>query len=613
MLTKHEVKQRIEKLREAIAHHEALYRETLFPIIDDAQFDALVLQLKQLEDTYPEYALPQTPASDGFMGQKVIPHRVPMLSIHATTRIQEIFDWLGNIEPRLRSANAFTSDSKVLAVMMPKLDGMALSLIYRKGALVYALTRGRAGEEGHEVTDQAKRLKNIPLRISETSDVIVRGEVMVSLKAYRQMQLDNLNSQYSSPRMAAVAALRSKDDQLSKQLDACFVAYHRYIFLREDASSISDRVHRPFIAQSLWLTNEGFNAIPSHQASYRIHSRDLIERSALENYLIKYGEARKRFPHYGTESAYADYATDGVVFAVNDRNGPLVFGQNEHHPHWMIAYKPPAESATSTLRAVTFNVSRTGAIIPVATIDLVEILNKQVTSVSLHSVGFLRTWNLHIGDAIKVDMVHEVVPQFQSAIPKHSGQAIAIPTHCPSCQTPLHATSTGLACGNRDRCSAQAVGRFMHFAGPKGMAIRGMGPSLIARLIDAGKLRTFSDIYRLTEADFREVLDGSERRARSLWVAVRESRVTTLTRLLIALGIANLGPSLARPLADYYDRDLLRILNITDPQELAASNLMPLGRAKSLITALQSHKDDLRSLLDLGVTWPILSHKQGNS
>lgn len=588
----------VKRLRETIAHHEHLYRESLLPEITDAQFDGLVRHLRDLESQYPELALPAVPASDGFTNLPTIPHRVPMLSIHATTKIDHISNWLVTSRSAVASfldAAKREGEAAPYAIIMPKLDGMALSLFYRNGALVYALSRGRDGQEGHDVTSQALRLYGVQPRISELRDTIVRGEVVVKQQALRAFAMRHSNVRYSNARAAAVAVMRSNDVQLASELEACFVAYRRIVFTdRPLAVEASDLADQPFEATFDWLRQQYFLTVPTLMIP---DDRVACSPTVLSHYVEQI-----------LDNATAnDYAVDGAVVAIRVPHADLLLGQNEHHPHWMMAFKPPSQTGFSTLRSVDFSISRNGTVTPVGTIDAVVIADRTVTSVNLHSVQYLKDQQLRLGDRIRIGLIHDTVPQYLGVFVRATTPLVTIPTHCPSCQHPLSETPSGLACTNRYGCEEQAVDRFDHFASPRGLHIRGLGTATIRRLVREQKLQRFSDVFQLTAKDLEKAMGGSYRRAYAVWSEIQNAKVTSLPRLLVAFGIEDIGPSVAKPLARHFHHALLPMLDITDPKDFMAVPNISRGRAKALIDAFQHLHDDIRTLLDLGISWNVHS------
>lgn len=571
------VTRQVTNLRRLIAHHESCYRDTLIPEITDQQFDGLVQQLKRLETQYPELHMDEEVASDGQEDHTAVAHDIPMLSLDRTYDVADLARFLHRWDQD-------RADTR--AILTPKLDGVALSLEYRDGLLVRALSRGRGGRVGYDVTSHVAHVLGILPTLSYRANATIRGELVVPKRARAAYLTRHPNASYSSCRAAAVAVLRSSEATLANELEALFVPYR----------AITDIGPRYRYQDELtWLQGQYFRALPWEP----IAVSDIDAPDSLASKIAAWKDRRDR--------GELIYDIDGLVLTLDDFNARFLLGETAHHPRWAMAFKFPSEGTTATLLGLDYLVSKTGRITPVAIIEPLQLQGKTIPRLTLHSTRFLLPEGHREGDTLTVEMSGDVVGSFKGWLTHGQGNPLLMPTECPACHALLVMDDEGLSCPNRYLCDGQWVERLHHFVSPTGMHVRGLGKSALAQLVHAERIKQFSDLFTLTEDDLRPIVQGSSLRARRIVRHLHEAKLTTLPRFLVALGIDAIGPAVARPLASHFQQDLLAMLNVTDPAEFAQVPGISHRRAERLLTELARLRPDIERLLDLHVSWNVNS------
>ena len=527
----------IEKLREQIRYHEHRYFVLDTPEISDAEFDGLMNRLKRLEAEHSGLITPDSPTQrvGGKPREGVVQarHSVPMMSLDNAYSEEELRDFD-------RRAREGTGKEKIEYVAELKLDGMSMSVIYQKGMLLRAVTRGD-GTVGEDVTENARTIRSLPLslppaalakaKLPETLEV--RGEVIMSRKAFERLNREREEagqSKFANPRNAAAGSIRMLEPSIvaGRRLD-----YYGYALLANGRVPVAEHARVLETLEGL-----GFK-VESHWR----HCRDLEEALA---YCEEWESKRETLPH----------EMDGVVIKVNSIALQEELGATAKAPRWATAYKYAARQTTTTVRDIQVNVGRTGALTPVAILEPVSLGGVTVSRATLHNEDEIRRLGLKIGHQVVVERGGEVIPKVVRVVPtEQTGhlRAFVMPTHCPVCGGRVVREEGEVArrCVNAG-CPAQLKESILHFAARKAMDIDGLGEALVDQVVDRGLVHSVADIYKLTEATLVELERMGEKSAQNLLSEIRESKANGLDRLIFALGIRFVGERTASLLVDHF-------------------------------------------------------------
>lgn len=520
---------RIFALRDILNTHNHKYYVLNQPEISDREFDALMRELTDLEGRHPEVDDPLSPSrrvgSDLTDGFRQVAHVYPMLSLGNTYSVDEVDDFLH------RADNALAGQ-KVTVVGEMKFDGTSISLIYEKGRLVRAVTRGD-GEKGDDVTENVKTIKSIPLTLRGDGypDMFeIRGEIVLPWKAFDRLNRErefNEEPLFANPRNAASGTLKLMNpaEVARRGLDAYF-----YYLLGENLPS--DNHYDNMMAARSW----GFKV--SHVMT-RLESIDEVDK-----FISYWDTERKKLP----------VATDGLVFKVNSLRQQLNLGFTAKSPRWAIAYKFAAERALTRLRFVSFEVGRMGIITPVANLEPVLLSGTIVKRASLHNEDIIKQLDIHEHDMLYVEKGGEIIPKITGVDEKARVEGevpVSFVSHCPSCGTPLVRVEgeASWVCPNKYGCGPQIAGRIEHFVGRRAMNIDGIGEETVQQLIDAELIHNIADLYDLKVEDLEHLDRFGVRSARRLVEGVDQSRLVPFERVVFALSIPFVGETVAKKLA----------------------------------------------------------------
>lgn len=550
---------RIASLRREIDRHNRLYYVHAKPEISDFEFDRLLDELKSLEDKHPDLVTPDSPTRrvggapiDGF---NTVTHARPMMSIDNTYSREDLAAWHQRVVKGLGGGNLFgENDSDVEYIAEPKIDGVAVSLRYENGGLVLAATRGD-GSRGDDITHNARTIRAIPLQLDATKRKVprvfeVRGEVFMNDADFAQLN-ERRKAQgeetFMNPRNFTAGTLKQLDPRVTASRKLRFVAHGRGEIDPDAFESQSDLLQ----AVRDW-------GIPTNPETRTLRGIDEVWK------FIESFEARRE---------KLAYATDGVVVKVDRFDLQEKLGVTSKSPRWCIAYKYAAEQATTTLKAVTWQVGKGGTLTPVAELEPVLLAGTTVKRASLHNIDEIQRKDIRVGDAVVIEKAGEIIPQVIASVPtqrRASATPIAAPTLCPSCSSPVSRDEEQVAirCNNPD-CPAQVRERLIWFAARDQMDIDGLGDKGVNQLADAGLLKSFGDIYRLKNhrARLLELDRMGERKADNLLAGIEESRSRGLARVLAGLGIRHIGTRAAQLLAEHFG-DIARLAAAT-PEEIA--------------------------------------------
>lgn len=538
-----------DKLRREIRHNEYLYYVLDAPEITDAEYDRMMVRLRELEARYPDSIPADSPtqrvggrASSQFTEVR---HLEPLLSLGNVFSAEE----LRAFDERVRSG--LLAGSKVEYVMEPKIDGLACSLIYENGKLVRAATRGD-GVVGENVTANVRTIRSIPLtlKVPEGEAVPelldVRGEVYMPRQAFMRLneqRAERGESEFANPRNAAAGSLRQLDPQVTASRSLSFFAYY--------------------------LVGEG--AQPKHSESLALLARYGFKVS--ENYKVveNIDEAIKYIGDFNELRQGLSYDTDGAVIKVNDVYQQRILGATGKDPRWATAYKYPPEQAETTLEDIDWRVGRTGVLTPTAVLTPVKLSGSVISRATLHNEDFIRAKDIRIGDRVIINKAGEIIPEvLRVVVEKRTGdeKEVEIPSVCPECgwRVERQGEEAAIRCTN-PHCPALGREGLIHFVSRDAMNIDGCGPSVINALLDAGLVRDAADLYSLRKDDLLKLERMGEKSADNLLAALAESKKNELDKLLFALGIRHVGAKVARILATEFGS--MEKLQQAQPEELA--------------------------------------------
>lgn len=555
-----------DKLRREIRHNEYLYYVLDAPEITDAEYDRMMVRLRELEARYPDSIPADSPtqrvggrASSQFTEVR---HLEPLLSLGNVFSAEE----LRAFDERVRSG--LPAGSKVEYVMEPKIDGLACSLIYENGKLVRAATRGD-GVVGENVTANVRTIRSIPLTLKvpdgETVPELldVRGEVYMPRQAFMRLneqRAERGESEFANPRNAAAGSLRQLDPQVTASRSLSFFAYY--------------------------LVGEG--AQPKHSESLALLAHYGFKVS--ENYKVveNIDEAIKYIGDFNELRQGLSYDTDGAVIKVNDVYQQRILGATGKDPRWATAYKYPPEQAETTLEDIDWRVGRTGVLAPTAVLTPVKLSGSVISRATLHNEDFIRAKDIRIGDRVVINKAGEIIPEvLRVVVEKRTGdeKEVEIPSVCPECgwRVERQGEEAAIRCTN-PHCPALGREGLIHFVSRDAMNIDGCGPSVINALLDAGLVRDAADLYSLRKDDLLKLERMGEKSADNLLAALAESKKNELDKLLFALGIRHVGAKVARILATEFGS--MEKLQQAQPEELAQIRDIGDKIAESVVTWL---------------------------
>ena len=543
------------------------------PSVSDSEYDRLYRELVELETAYPDQVLADSPTHR--VGGKVLDgfekysHQYPLYSLQDAFSREE----LEAFDARVRKEVAHPT-----YICELKIDGLSISLTYEKGILLAGATRGD-GSVGENITENLKRVKDIPLTLPEELDITVRGECYMpraSFDQVNQARQENGEPEFANPRNAAAGTLR--------QLDTAVVAKRNLAtFLYQEASP-STRDSQEKVLRH--LEQLGFVVNPK-----RILAENIDE---IWNFIQEVGQERDSLP----------YDIDGVVIKVNDLAGQEELGFTVKAPKWAVAYKFPAEEKEAQLLSVDWTVGRTGVVTPTANLTPVQLAGTTVSRATLHNVDYIAEKDIRKEDTVIVYKAGDIIPAVLRVVESKrvSEEKLDIPTNCPSCNSDLlhFEDEVALRCIN-PRCPAQIMEGLIHFASRDAMNITGLGPSIVEKLFAANLVKDVADIYRLKEEDFLLLEGVKEKSASKLYQAIQASKENSAEKLLFGLGIRHVGSKASQLLLQHFHS--IENLAQADPDEVASIESLGGVIAKSLQTYFATEGSEilLRELTEAGV------------
>lgn len=521
-------KQRIEELTEIINYHNHKYYVDDSPEISDFEFDALLRELEQLEEKYPEYKSPNSPTTR-VGGEPVsdfpeVVHTVPMQSLQKAFTREEIYDF----DRRVRESVANPE-----YVVEHKIDGLSVSIEYVNGELVRGSTRGD-GYTGEDITENIRTIRTIPLRLRDSIPYLeVRGEVFMSNDSFTKLNAlleETEQPLFANPRNAAAGSLRQQDSRVTakRHLDI-------FVFNIQQIEGVQIDNH---IEGLRYLKKQGFKTILNDKVFSTIE------------------DAYKEIERIGEERGNLSFGIDGAVVKVNDFASRRILGSTSKFPKWAIAYKYPAERQTTQLKDIKIQVGRTGVLTPLAILDTVRIAGSNVSRATLHNIDYIHEKDIRINDTVVVEKAGDIIPAVVEVIKEdRSGdeKVFEMPERCPECgaevvREPGEAAyrCTGI------NCPAQRLRNIIHFVSRTAMDIDGLGASNVEKLVENGFIKNASDLYYLDFKAASELRGFGEKWAENLKSSLEKSKSNPLYRLIFGLGIRHIGEKAAKILASHY-------------------------------------------------------------
>ena len=565
--------ERMKELVELLNRYATEYYTSDNPSVSDSEYDRLYRELVELEKAHPEQVLPDSPTHrvggkilDGF---EKYSHQYPLYSLQDAFSREELDAFDARVRKEL---------DDVTYICELKIDGLSISLTYEQGIFVAGATRGD-GSVGENITENLKRVKDIPLSLPEKLDITVRGECYMPRASFNQVNLarqENGEPEFANPRNAAAGTLR--------QLDTGVVAKRNLAtFLYQEASP---------------STRDSQEKVLNHleQLGFVVNPRRLLAHSMDEvwEFIQEVGQERGQLP----------YDIDGVVIKVNDLAGQEQLGFTVKAPKWAVAYKFPAEEKEAKLLSVDWTVGRTGVVTPTANLTPVQLAGTTVSRATLHNVDYIAEKDIRKDDTVIVYKAGDIIPAVLRVVESKrvSEEKLDIPTNCPSCESKLlhFEDEVALRCIN-PRCPAQIKEGLIHFASRDAMNISGLGPSIVEKLFAANLVKDVADIYRLTVEDFL-LLDGiKEKSAQKLYQAIQASKENSAEKLLFGLGIRHVGSKASQLLLQHFHS--IESLAQANPEEVASIESLGSVIAQSLQSYFETEgaKILLSELKELGV------------
>lgn len=578
--TKDEAEKRIENLSREIEHHNYLYYVKNSPVISDAEFDALLNELKKLEAEFPDLVKPDSPTqrvggavAEGF---KSVKHRVPMMSIDNISTDDEAREF----DKRVKKLVGISDGIEYIAE--PKFDGVSASLTYEKGILTRGATRGN-GSVGEDVTTNLKTINTIPLRLSGNGvpEIIeIRGEVLFPIEAFRKFNKELAEEGeplFANPRNAASGAIRQLDSSVTASRPLTFYAWGLGDVRGYEISTEWDLVES--------LRKWGFKV-----EDHIMLCADIAEAVSYQKELE------------GTRDTLP-YEADGIVIKVNRIDYQKELGATAKHPRWNIAYKFKPRQATTVIKDITVQVGRVGLLTPVAELEPVKVGGITIKRASLHNEDIIRERDIRIGDTVLIQRAGDVIPEVVMPIAENrtgEERKFTMPENCPSCKTPVEREGAYYYCPNLS-CPAQLKGRIKHLASRKAFDIEGLGEKIIELLMDKGLVRDMADVFYLKKEDVVPLERFADKSASNLEEQIEKSKKVTFDRFINALSIRHVGERVAQIVAENYPD--IEALMSTTLDTLLEIHTIGTEISKSIVHffELEQNRGLVTKMLDAGI------------
>lgn len=535
-----EIEQRLLALRQEIDAHNYRYYVLDDPSVPDAEYDRLMRELEALEQAHPELITADSPTqrvgAAPLAQFEQVEHRLPMLSLGNVFSEQELFDF----DRRVRERLEWESEEPVEYCAEPKLDGLAVTLTYRDGEFIQGATRGD-GSRGEEITQNLRTIRTLPLRLhgdDYPALLEVRGEVYLPKAGFERLRsqaIERGEKPFVNPRNAAAGSLRQLDPRITATRPLAFYCYGLGALSEEATAALPNRQSELLDQLQRW----GLRVCPQKE--------QVQGPAGCLDFYQRLGGQREALP----------YEIDGAVYKVDRRDLQQRLGFISRAPRWATAHKYPAQEEITQLRAVEWNVGRTGAVTPVARLEPVFVGGATVSNAGLHNMDEIDRLGLRVGDWVIVRRQGDVIPKVASVVLERrpaETEAVQLPSHCPVCGSEVVRPEGEVVarCSGGLICPAQRREALYHFASRKALDIDGLGEKLIEQLVERGLVESIEGLYTLTAEQLAELPRMGKRSASNLIEALANSKQTTLPRFLYALGISEVGESTAQLLADHF-------------------------------------------------------------
>jgi DNA ligase (NAD+) len=583
---KRDAEKRVAHLRQNIARADYQYYVLDNPDLPDGDYDKLMIELRALEAQYPDLVTPDSPtqrvSGEPVAAFGVVTHKVPMLSLDNAFTDEDVLAFDRRIHERLGP----DAEADLEYVAEPKLDGLAVTVIYRDGKLERAATRGD-GVKGEDVTANVRTIHKVPHELKgHPPDVVeVRGEVFMPIKGFERMNRllrEQGEKVYINPRNSAAGSLRQLDPRITakRPLDMFF-----YAIGTVEGGTLPDTQWGLLKVFEKW-------GLPISPAAALVKGVE-----GLLGYFAELGEKRSSLT----------YQIDGVVYKLNRRADQERLGFVSRAPRWATAHKFPAEEATTTVLKIEFQVGRTGALTPVARLEPVFVGGVTVTNVTLHNIDEVRRKDVRVGDTVVVRRAGDVIPEVVRVVKHISDDApkVELPSVCPVCGSQvIQAEGEAVArCTGGFTCRAQRQEALRHFASRRAMDIEGLGDKIIEQLVEQDLVKSPADLYTLTLEQLSGLERMGEKSAAKLVQAIEKSRDTTLPRFLFALGIRDVGEATALALAQHFGK-LEKLLEASVDEIQLVPDVGPVVAAHvAAFVASPDHRKVIARLRKEGVAW----------
>lgn len=586
------VEQRLQELKEILHDHAIRYYVEDAPTIPDAEYDRLMRELLDIEAEHPDWVTPDSPSQRvggaPLSGFEPVTHDIPMLSLDNAFDDSELDSFYRRMGDRLSAAKSARFCCE------PKLDGLAVSLLYVDGVLVRAATRGD-GATGENITENVRTIKSIPLRLSGTgwpARIEVRGEVFMPKAGFEQMNAAALKKGekvFVNPRNAAAGSLRQLDSRITAKRPLAFYAYSVGVI---EGGELVDSHYERFLQLKGW-------GLPMSPETKRVDSME---------------EVKAYYQDIMARRADLAYEIDGVVIKVDQIALQERLGFVARAPRWAIAYKFPAQEELTRLNEVEFQVGRTGAITPVAKLEPVFVGGVTVSNATLHNADEIARLGVKVGDTVIIRRAGDVIPQIVSVVSEQrpdSARDIVFPTQCPVCQSDIERVEGEAVarCSGGLVCQAQRKEALKHFVSRKAMDVDGLGDKVIEQLVDKEMVTTPADLFRLRAGELTVLERMGPKSAQNIINALQASKQTTLPRFLYALGIREVGEATAMNLAHhFYNLDAIMQAPVEALIEVQDVGMIVASHVHAFFTQ-ERNQNVVRDLIDLGITWPDIEAK----
>ena len=574
-MTKEQAKKRIDELNNLTAYYAKKYYDDDDPEISDFEYDMLMVELRNLENEFPEFiskdSLTQHVGGHVKEGFEKVTHEVPLQSLQDIFSFEELEAFDERVKKTLELED-------VNYVVETKIDGLSVSLEYVKGNFVRGATRGN-GLIGEDITENLKTIKHIPKTLTEPVTITVRGEVFIGTEDFEKMndeRLANEESLFANARNAAAGSLRQLDSSItaSRPLDI-------FIFNVQKSEDIEFKSHFESLE---YMKKLGFNVNPV-VAPVKNISEAIKE-------IEKIGENRYTIP----------FGIDGAVIKIDDLRQREILGTNYKTPKWAIAYKYPPEKKETILKEIALQVGRTGVITPLAILDPVKVAGSTISKTTLHNEDFIKSKDLRVGDHVVIQKAGDVIPEIVEVLKdKRTGNEtqFIMPDKCPVCGADLvrEEGEAAYRCIGIE-CPAKLSRNIIHFASREAMNILGLGDNIIEELLNRGLIKNIADLYELTNEDFESMKKNGKKFAQNLTNSINASRSNDLYRLITGLGIRNIGVKAAKSLAKHFknmdnlmNAKIEELTEIDDMGEIMAKSVYEFFHEPQTIDLINRFKD----------------------